>query len=215
MSGKASAAIRSISRGYGINFTSDGDLHVVIVQDSPTATGSDASQARFGRALLRLCAAMLQVDALRALQVAPREPYFAKQLTSLLVSDDRLIVTPRSRVVGNTGKPYKVTAAVGSDPSSLVLVQAIVKATSTDMRNVDHTFRMFSDVNGPVHPGRKISVLADDPREYDQSDIKLLKKVSLVATWAQRSRLISYLIEPFEVEGHRLYDEDPEMFATL
>jgi hypothetical protein len=207
--GRAAALVRQTATEYGVHFDQDGELRLTLVDEAL----ADGPRGQFGRALMRLSSAMLQIDALRALRATPKEPLFGTQLVNTLVADPRLPVTRRHRVQGATGKHYHVTAAVRVGAKDMVLVQAIARATATDMRNIDHTFRTFSDVNGSFSADRKVAVLPDDPKMYDPSDLRLLTRVSVVASWAQRTRLIDHLVRPEPVEGNKLYEDDPELFS--
>ncbi|MEN9646647.1 MAG: hypothetical protein RL238_3316 [Actinomycetota bacterium] len=207
--GRANASIKHIAKGYGVYFDAEAELRLDLVETADRLSDQD----HVGHALLRLASAMIQIDALRAMQPAVRGPRFDNQLSRFLIADRRLTVVSKHRVRGNTGKTYQVTAAVGVDPNRLIYVQAVVKANASDMRSVDHTFRTFHDVNGVVHADRKIAVLPDHPSEYDPSDIRLLEKVSTVATWADRARLVDYLAAPVPVPSRRLYDDNPGLFA--
>jgi Domain of unknown function DUF1828 len=184
-------------RGYGITLTVHGHLQ------------REVAIADLGLALNDMAAALLQIDSLRMLRQATPEPRFAGKLVQYLLSDLPLQVVRNAVVHGNTGKPYRITAKTLETPRGAFLIQAVTKgSTSERTRIIDHTYRVFSDVNGAVLPRHKLSVLADPPGSYAHADLVLLEKVSTLATWSERERIVHHIMTAVDDSERLLFERD-------
>ena len=160
--------IAHIVKGYAVEFLTD-ELRV------------HGPITRAGDMMVRLIGAMQQVDALQALKVEPRGPQFARRLISWLREQDREVAV-RPTVPGRTGATYRLTALVEAELP--IYVQAVTGRTAeSDTRSVDHTFRVFSDVNGHLEDRQKLAVLGEDVRAFPLEDVRLLEGVCYVGAW--------------------------------
>jgi len=170
--------INSIAKGYDVEVFND-ELRV----HGPVLMAGDM--------ILRLVGAMQQVDALQALKAEPRAPQFASRLVSWL-GRHAIDVIPRAKVSGRSGSLYRVTAAVEAELP--IYVQAVTSgAAESDTRSVDHTFRVFSDVNGHLETRQKLAVLGQSERGFTSGDVRLLEEVCYVGAWWDLRRISGFL----------------------
>ena len=150
-------ALTQTVKGFQVDYV-NGELRVALGEDG-------------GDALLRLTNAMLQVDGLRWLASEPRGERFGTRLVSWLRELPGASIEAQPRVVGRSGKAYRLTAAAAIvEP---IYIQAVTPGTTkADSRSVDHTFRVFADVDGQLRDSQKLVVLGDIPSAFDSADVR-------------------------------------------
>jgi hypothetical protein len=123
--------------------------------------------------------AVANLDGLRLLALAARRPAFPERLATYLEAEFPL-VEPRAELTGASGWSYRVTAAVGSSKERPVYVQAASGQNSAAQKPaVEHSFTMFSEVNGHLPTEQKLVVLDDEATlEWRPEMINLLSGVA-------------------------------------
>lgn len=129
--------------------------------------------------------AVANLDGLRLLAPAPRRPAFPERVTTYLQSEFPE-VEPRALLGGASGSPYRVTAAAGNDQRTVYVQTASGQNTAARRAAAEHSYTMFSDVNGHIPADRKLIVLDDDTPDWRPETVNLLTSVAFVGTWSDR-----------------------------
>lgn len=188
--------VQDAARSFGV-----GVFEGVLRADGPPTESADL--------MLRMIGAMREIDVFRHLQGDPREPRFERKLLTHLKAEFR-DVEAHPQVTGMSQSVYRITAIVPRE-NEQVLVQAVAGGRKeTGTRAVDHTYRVFSDLNGRRQPKHKVAVLAHDPGGWRQADIRILTNVAYVAGWWDLPQLDAFLRGEVP-EERALFRSDPTL----
>ncbi|HET9255787.1 MAG TPA: hypothetical protein VFO16_11355 [Pseudonocardiaceae bacterium] len=153
-----------------------------------------ASVGRTADLVREMADAVANLDGLRLLAPVSRRPAFPERLTIYLEAEFPF-VEPRAKLIGASGSPYQVTAAVGSSEEQPVYVQtASGQNTAAQRSAVERCFTMFSDVNSHLPTERKLVVLDDEASpEWRPEMINLLAGVAYLGTWTARDQWTEFV----------------------
>lgn len=139
--------------------------------------------------------AVANVDGLRLLAPAPRRLKFTETIATYLEAEFP-VVEPKPPLLGRSGSRHRPTVAAGND-DRLVYVQAAAgQSTAARQHAVEHSYTMFSDINGHIPVEQKLVVLDDGDASaggWRPEWLKLLSNVAYVGTWTQRDRWTQFV----------------------
>jgi len=197
--GRARQMWQSLIRAHGLEFA-DGRLLV------------HGAAEEVGTLVVLMTEAMINLDGLRLLAPAPKQPPFAERLVTFLQAEFES-VEERPELRGRSGSSYRLTAAVGREDRP-VYVQALAGNTQpARIRAVEHGFTVFSDVNGSLAPQQKLIVLDGTVEQWTPGRLALLEQVAYVGSWNARDRLVGF-IGADAPPGSRLLLDDGEQLQT-
>jgi len=165
-----------------------------------------------GELVSLMAEAMINLDGLRLLAPAPRQPKFAEKVVTFLQAEFEY-VEEHPELRGRSGSTYRLTAAAGREDRP-VYIQALAGSTPQQrIRAVEHGFTVFSDVDGSLTPEQKLIVLDGTTERWTQGKLILLSQVGYVGSWAARDRLIRF-IRAEAVPSNRLLLDEAEQLET-
>ena len=95
-------------------------------------------------------------------------------------------------IVGVTGTEYHVKLAFNHREEPYSSKQFLPRRHRGSVRKVNATFRMWSDINGPLSDKtRKLSLLNDDSTLFKPEEVSLLEGVSSVYRWTNPQSLLN------------------------
>jgi hypothetical protein len=145
-----------------------------------------------GTLVVLMTDAMINLDGLRLLAPAPKQPRFAEKVVTFLQAEFES-VEERPELQGRSGSSYRLTAAVGREDRP-VYVQALAGNTQPQrIRAVEHGFTVFSDVNGSLDQRQRLIVLDGAVEQWTQGRLALLEQVAYVGSWKARDRLVGFI----------------------
>ncbi|MFC1592839.1 DUF1828 domain-containing protein [Candidatus Omnitrophota bacterium] len=121
------------------------------------------------------------------------EPATFPEEVSIFLTEHNIEHERNYRVIGETGKTYRVNLRLDGHREKEILIEALSPSQETAMTaTVNRVFRLWSDVD---EGKRKVSLLNDVDYSWKKEDLVLLQKVSIIHNWTSK--------EPFlnEVRG--------------
>lgn len=160
----------------------------------------------------RMANAMTNLDGLRVLAPPPSAPRFAEKLVTFLQAEFEF-VQEQPELRGRSGTPFKLTAAASTEPHARPTYLYAVAGSSqqTRQRAIEHSYTMFSDINGALDQRQKMAVLSDNAQEWREEHIRLLSTVGYVASWESRDRVIDFIRRPSKADSHLLLSRDEQL----
>lgn len=160
----------------------------------------------------RMANAMTNLDGLRLLAPPPRAPRFTEKVVTFLQAEFEF-VQEQPVLRGRSGASFKLTAAAAAGPRARPTYLQAVAGSSIQARQraVEHSFTMFSDVNGALDPRQKVTILSDQVQEWRAEHVKLLSTVGYVASWGSRDRVVDFIQGQSTIEGRLLFSEEEQL----
>lgn len=146
---------------------------------------------RAGDLVVEMADAVANVDAVRLLAPVPRRLPFPEQVTTYLQAEFP-VVEPRPKLAGHSGISHQLTAAAGTKDRLVYIQTASGQNAAAQKVSMEHSFTLFSDVNGHVPVDQKLVVL-DDDTEWRPELVTLLSTVAFVGSWNDRDRWTEFV----------------------
>lgn len=166
-------------------------LHVTLVRGMLEKSGDSATT---GELLLDVAAAAQALSGLIYTSRASEPATFPQEVRSFL-EEKHVEFTARDQIEGLSGRMYRVGFHFWSPTRRRdVLLEPLSPAQEGGMNALmNRTVRMWVDVNGSR---LKVSLLNDLDYEWRREDSILLERLSTVALWSQRERLLETVDSP-------------------
>lgn len=119
------------------------------------------------------------------------EPATFIEEVSLFLSEREIKHDKNYKVLGETGKTYRVSLRIDGSRPAEILVETLSPPQETAMTaTVNRALRKWFDINGSR---RKISLFNDIDYIWKDEDKALLQRVSVIHNWSNKERFLEYV----------------------
>lgn len=158
-----------------------------------------------GELLHRFPGAMLDAEHATGTKSADVSERFEDRVVEQFARN-RVPVERRPPVQGRSGTEYRPTARL-VEAQQPVYVQAI-RHEHTSPYQVDHAFRMFTDIKRREDDNLRLVVINNRPDDWAAGELRMLSEVAVVGSWTAQERLLDWATRPRDL------GDSPLLFDT-